>query len=304
MEKVILKTLIYADIFDYPLTIFEIHKWLIGRKATLRQVEKALRKLNQESRQRQGSPKAARIKNQGEYYFLSTKDGLVAKRKQREKQSEKYLRKARILTQILKLVPWIKLVGISGGLAMDNAGKSDDIDLFIITSNNRLWISRFLAVGILDFMGVRRKVGINGRKIAGKLCINTLLEEDRLGQRNKDIYLAHEVLQMKVLWQRDGVYSKYLLDNEWAFKFLPNWIAQEKVSNEGKVSNVSKVKTKKTFDTFRLGAFLEKIAKKFQLWYMQKPQGMERMEDGALYFHPNDIRPKILKLYKQKTGTP
>lgn len=214
MEKAILKTLIYADIFDYPLKVYEIHKWLIGKQASLRQVEKAVEKLRVKGKVVRGE----------DYYFLPGRHQLLAKRQRRQQQSVKYFRKAKLLTVILKLIPWIKLIGISGGLAMENAQKGDDIDLFIITAKNRLWISRLLALGLLSLTGQRRKVGQNGKKVAGKLCLNILLEEDRLAQINKDIYLAHEVLQMRVLWQREKVYSKYLSENTWVFKFLPNWI--------------------------------------------------------------------------------
>lgn len=217
MEKAILKTLIYADIFDYPLKAYEIHKWLIGRKAFLRQIDKALEKLRVKG-------KAERVKD---YYFLKGKEGLIRKRHIREKQAHKFLLKAKIITWFLKIIPWIKLVGISGGLAMENAQKSDDIDLFIVTSKNRLWTVRLLVLGLLSVIGQRRKVGEKGRKIAGKICLNTLLEEDRLGQGKGDIYLAHEVLQMKVLWQKDGIYSRYLEDNNWVFRFLPNWISSK-----------------------------------------------------------------------------
>ncbi len=224
MEQAILKTLIYADIFDYPLKEHEIHKWLIDRRATLRQVEKALEKLRVKG-------KAKRVKD---YYFLPGREILVAKRVRRQTPSKKLLKKAGLLTQILKLIPWVKLVGISGGLAMKNADKKDDIDLILITSKNRLWISRLFALGLLSLLGQRRKKGDQGKKIAGKLCSNILLEISRLEQTNKDIFVAHEVLQMKVLWQREDisfpkensptVYSKFLENNNWAFKFLPNWV--------------------------------------------------------------------------------
>lgn len=284
MEKAILKTLIYGDIFDYPLKVYEIHKWLIGRKATLRQVEKALERLS----------KKGKVKKRKEYYFLRD---LVRKRILREKQSAIYFQKARLLAQILKLIPWIKLVGISGGLAMENASKADDIDLFVITAKNRLWISRILALGLLSLTGQRRRVGEMGRKIAGKLCLNILLEDSRLGQQSKDIYLAHEVLQTRVLWQRDGIYSKYLEDNSWAFKFLPNWTTGENV--QGKMYNVKKKNYKLYIVNYRFN-LIEHLAKWFQLKIMEKPAGMERIEDGALYFHPNDIREEILTRYKQK----
>lgn len=46
--------------------------------------------------------------------------------------------------------------------------------------------------------------------------------------------------------------------------------------------------------------FLENLAKWFQLRIMKKPAGMERIENGALYFHPNDVRKEILAKYNQK----
>lgn len=284
MEKAILKTLIYADIFDYPLKVYEIHKWLIGRRATLRQVEGALARLEEKRK----------AKIERGYYFLPRRDGLVGKRFRSEKQSLNYLRKARLFAFVLKVIPWVKLVGISGGLAMKNAQKSDDIDLFIITAKKRLWISRFLTLGLLSLTGQRRKKGNMGRKIAGKLCVNVLLEEDKLEQVNKDIYLAHEVLQMRPLWYRDGIYEKYLQDNQWVFKYIPNWIGPQ-------IQN-SKLKTKNYNSNLKTFDLLEALAKLLQLKMMSKPQGMERIEKGGVYFHPLDCRSRILDVYKKKVA--
>ncbi|MBI4038469.1 hypothetical protein HY384_00775 [Candidatus Daviesbacteria bacterium] len=276
-----MKTLIYADIFDYPLKIWEIHRWLIGKKASLRQLKKALEKLLQNGK--------CKLKNG--YYFLPGREGLVLKRKNRQKQSERYLKKAKILTQILKPITWVKLVGISGGLAMGNVSKSHDIDLFIIAAKNKLWLCRLFILGLLSLVGQRRKIGQKGHDVAGKLCINTLLEGDKLEQDNKDIYLAHEVLQMKVLWQRDGIYAKYLSDNSWAFKFLPNWVGNQYQGS--KDYSTFYIRHTTLFNVF------ENLAKKFQLWYMKSPKGMERIEDGALYFHPKDCRLEVLAKYQQ-----
>lgn len=299
MEKAILKTLIYADIFDYPLKINEIHKWLIGRKVTVRQVEKGLSVLHQ----------ARRVESQGRFYFLKRRYGLVAQRRRRERQSTSYLRKAKIISQIFKMIPWIKLVGISGGLAMDNTKKTDDIDLFVITAEKRLWISRLACLGLLSLVGQRRRVGEKGRKIAGKLCMNILLEEDKLEQKNKDIFVAHEVLQMKILWQRNGVYSKYLEDNSWVFKFLPNWVSTESARGPGVSSLRGAPATKQSNSrlprSLRSLAMtgIENLARWLQFKIMQKPLGKERIQDGALYFHPQDCRLEILRKYQQKLKT-
>lgn len=286
MEKAILKTLIYADIFDYPLNTYELHRWLIGKKLTLRQVEKTVNQLRLESR----------LQVKGKYYFLSKREKLVGIRNRRGKQSKIYLRKVKIVSQFLKLIPWIKLVGISGGLAMGNAGKSDDIDLFIIIGKNRLWMSRILALGIISLLGQRRKKGEKGRKIAGKLCINILLEEDRLEQKNKDIFTAHEVLQMEVLWQRGEIYSKYLTENDWVFKFLPNWVVPWPACQNTRNNKISSASGRAVL----VVNYLENFAKWLQLKIMSEPQGMERIADGAVYFHPQDCRMEVLAKYQKQ----
>lgn len=282
MEKAILKTLIYSDIFDYPLKAYEIHKWLIGKSATLQLVEKSLTRLIQ----------ASKVKTKKGYFFLPAREGIVRKREQKEKQSKRLLFKAKLATWFLKLIPTLKLVGVSGGLALDNAQRQDDIDLFLITSKNRLWLSRILVIGILDFWGVRRKAKMNFIQAAGKICTNILLEEDKLEQENKDLYTAHEVLQMRVLWQKGDAYKKYLEKNSWVFEFLPNWTTGQSQNSNVKIQNYNS--NLKIFD------LLEKLAKWLQLKIMRKPQGNERILEGALYFHPNDVRQKVLTDFRQK----
>lgn len=282
MEKAVLKTLSYADIFDYPLKAWEIHKWLVGRKVSLHQIEKVLRRKNLE----------LRIKHQDGYYFLKNRKGLVKKRLERERQSKRLLRQASWVGEILKIIPSVKLVGISGNLSMENATRVDDIDFFIITKKGRLWISRLITLLILNLLGKRRQRG--EKKVSGKVCVNILVEEDQLEQKNKDLYTAHEILQLRVLWQRQEVYTKFLEENNWAFKFLPNWTASVKV----KSSNKKKDKNHQGYYSSSLIDGLEYLAKLLQLRYMGSPSGKERVSSGALYFHPRDYREEILKKYR------
>lgn len=288
MEKTVLKTLIYADIFDYPLKAWEIHKWLIGKTATLQQTEKSLNRLL----------KKGKVQTNKGFFYLKGKDSLVRKRDQREKQSIKFLTRAKLLAQVLKFIPSLKLVGISGGLALNNASKSDDIDLFLITSKGRIWLTRILVIFMLELFFIRRKAKMGKIKAAGKICTNILLEEDRLLQINQDLYTSHEVLQMKVLWQKQEIYKKFLEDNEWVFKFLPNWMISAPSLREGK--RRSNLLNNKIAAPFGLAMTMETLAKWFQLKIMNKPKGMERIEEGALYFHPNDIRGSVLKEFHQK----
>ena len=147
MEKAILKTLVYGDLFDFPMKAWEIHKWLVNKKGGLREVERSLNKLRQK----------AKVKSQKEYYFLADRKGLVNQRIKKEEVSKWYLKQAYFVAALFRIIPWVKLVGVSGSVAMENAKKVDDIDFFIITQKNRLWISRILLLLILELSDKRRK---------------------------------------------------------------------------------------------------------------------------------------------------
>lgn len=287
MEKAILKTLNYFDIFDYPLNPWEIHKWLLGQKATLYQVEGGLKKI--EKKEKIGSFKG--------FYFLKGRKSLVNKRLVREKISDSHLKEVRYFSKLFKIVPFLKMVGVSGSLSMKNSDKNDDIDLFVVTKRKRLYLSRLWLLFLLEVLGKRRKKGEKGEEIVKKYCINILLDEDNLAQKDNNIYIAHEVLQMMPLWERDEMYSKYLSANEWAMKMLPNWITNFVINEKGK-NKKSKRKANKTNLLNNVLNFLEYLAKSYQLKIMKKPKGKERIWEGALYFLPDDNQEKILSEYK------
>lgn len=215
MEKAILRTLAYADVFDYPLTSQEIYQFLITKKSnSYSDFQKALNKIKMNDR---------RVETSGDYFFLKGRKKIVSLRKKREKWSRKKIKFAEKVAGILRLIPWIKLIGITGALAMNNADKEDDIDFLIITTQNRLWLTRGLVVSFLRLTRIYRRP----EKIKDRICPNMFLDEKHLAipKKERDLFSAHEVCQMKPLWQKEGTYQKFLKANQWSKEFLPNWKA-------------------------------------------------------------------------------
>jgi acetolactate synthase small subunit len=281
MEKAILKTLIYADIFDYPMLSHEIHKWLIGKKATIEQTEKVLKKL----------VKNKKIVLKQGVYFLRRRHELVKIRQEREKVSQSYYVKAQWIVRLFKIIPWIQLVGISGSLAMRNASKTDDIDLFVISRSNRVWLTRVFTALILELVGERRQREASKKESQSKICLNLLVSEDALVQSKQNLYIAHEILQLKVLWERSKTYQKFLEVNEWTTNFLPNWIG---------ISAVEKRISPGLRKNWILFDYLEKIVEFLQRRYMGKLSGNEQVGHQLLYFHPEDQGAAILEKYSKR----
>ena len=213
MDKIqiaILRTLAYADIFDYPLKLEELHRFLINQKTDNQFFKKNLKDLKQ-------------ISSKDKYFFLKNKERNIYLRKKREKYSRGKIKIAQKVAIWLKQIPWVKMVGITGNLAMFNADKEDDIDLLILTKKNRLWLSRFLAILITELLGLRRRPG--QKIVANKICLNMFLDEDHLQVpiKERNLVTAHEICQLRPLFSKDNFYQKFIQQNQWSQSFLPNW---------------------------------------------------------------------------------
>lgn len=282
LQKAILKTLIYADLFDYPLTLDELYRFLVvGESPTLPDFKKLLSQITTND---------SRINTNKKYFFLKGREDLVELRKKREKWSQEKIVIAKEIAQKLKFIPWIKMIGISGALAMNNVQENDDIDFIVLTARNRLWLTRGATVIFLLLLGKYRR----GKKVKNMICPNIFLTEDNLAvpQNERNLYSAHEVAQVKMLWEKDNLYHKFLLSNNWVLKFLPN-------------SQIHSKPRKQEMNFFKgdergMGNFLELLAKKLQLWYMKKKRTIEKVSGKRAFFHPQDCTNLVLKEYKKK----
>lgn len=300
MKKAILRTLAYADIFDYPLKKEEIWQFLLSDvRYRLLDISKTLLKRIPQIFQKEG------------LYFLKGREKIVDTRKKRERWSEEKLKLARRTTNWLKLIPTIKMVAVTGALAMGNSDIKDDIDLLIVTSKNRLWLTRLLTVFLVELVAKRRHpgdlparpaggpAGRQGKNVKDKICLNMFSDEDhlRVPKKEQNLFSAHEVCQLKPLWSRDWVYERFLGDNLWVRKYLPNGMGTEKLKN-------GRTKKQKSFSVSQFLSFLVDLLERFtyrlQLAYMESHKTTEITEPGRIRFHPQDARVWVLKEYKKR----
>lgn len=211
MERAILQTLCYHDIFDYPLTLEEIHRFLIGKEASLKKLKSII------------SHQSSIINHNNGFYFLKGRKHLVELRKKREEYGKKKLLIAKKIIRFLRLIPTIKMIAITGALAVNNVKEEDDIDFLIVASKNRLWLTRIQAVLLIELFASRPQ--LDKGRLQDAICLNIFLDENHLQipREKQNLFVAHELVQMKLLWQKDNVYQKILKENQWVKKFLPNW---------------------------------------------------------------------------------
>lgn len=274
----IIKTLSYSDVFDYPLKKRELWKFLNIRNSTNKNY--FYKTLNQMIFSRQ-------IEEKRGYYFLNGRENIISTRLKRERISCGKLEIAKKAAKILSFIPTIKLIGVSGSLSLKNARLEDDIDFFIITEPNSLWITRAFVNVLLMLKGYKRSPSdFRGMNL---VCPNLFLSEDNLSLLNfrRNLFSAREIAQLYVLLDRNNTHKKFLGANFWIKSFLPN-IKIPKI--EYNYNNGSK----------SILNFFDKIFYAFQFLYMSNRITGEEIRQKAAYFHPQDKGKIILKIYKMR----
>lgn len=289
ISQSILATLAYHEIFDYPLTLYQIYNFL-PKKVSKREFETELSKLT----------KSKRLKAKNELYYLKNRGGLITINYKRKLTSKKKLVKAIYYSKILSFIPMIKMVALTGALAMNNSEGEDDIDLLVVTAKKQLWQTRLAAN--LALLQYKRSPGKSKSK--DKACLNIFISEDSLKIRTQNLYTAHEIAQTKPLWQRDNTYYKYIKANSWVKKYLPNWQAYP----EDSITSYPQPKFHLPFTIHRKAllinySLIEIFTKKFQLIYMKKKITSETIGDKQLFFHPSNTERNILERYKKRLGS-
>jgi hypothetical protein len=283
-KQAIIATLVYSDIFNFPLTRQEIWKFLLTKNTLSPEIfDKTLRSLSSQITQRNG------------YFCIKGREEIIDKRIQNQNEVEQKRKIAKQVASYLSYIPSIQCIGISGGVAVGNAQKKDDIDFFIITQRGTLWITRLWVLAICEVLGVRRK---RGEKTApDKICCNLFIEETQLTwpTRKRNIYTAHEIAQLQPLFVRENTYQNFLQANTWVYTYLPNTIPQTTI-----LPSHRKYFTLQRIFTFSQSRFIQKLSRTLQKKHMQNYQTTETVTDEFLAFHPHDYAAATISLFHKR----
>jgi hypothetical protein len=116
---------------------------------------------------------------------------------------------------LLKRIPLVRFVGATGTGAMEGLKNNDDFDLCIVAKHKMLWTTRFIIIMVAKCMGLHHSNGV---------CINLFFDESNLSipRRKQNLYIAHEILQMKPIIDTDTIYPRFLAENRWLYRYFPN----------------------------------------------------------------------------------
>jgi predicted nucleotidyltransferase len=120
--------------------------------------------------------------------------------------------KATRIGAFLHKFPYVRAVAVSGSLSKNYADKKADIDFFIITKANRLWIARTILHLFKKFTFLVGKQNF--------FCMNYFVDEEALVIPEKNIYTGCGDRYMLPV---AGTFTlnKFFDKNQWTKKWLP-----------------------------------------------------------------------------------
>jgi predicted nucleotidyltransferase len=223
----------------------------------------------------------------GGYLFLSGEQHTVATRTRRKKTTAAKFAELEPLISILRKLPGIAGVAITGSAAVFNADTNDDVDLLIITEDQRLWILRPLILFFAFLYGKRRTWH---REEKNSWCFNLWLERSALAQPrpSHSLYVAYEVCQAKWVIDVGDCKQSFLRRNHWVRSYIPvyySWCKDQSV--------VYTYGSQQNYLAYwpvlsECIGILNYCAYLLQRWYMSQHMTRERVTLQAAFFHPRD----------------
>lgn len=279
-----LRTLAFFDLFDHPLTRYELYAWMQRERwsswsvfcAELAELERA-----------------GRARSIDGMVMLSGRDQLVETRRGRQAVVARNMKRAIRAARLLRWVPFVEMVAVCNRLSVPHPREESDIDVFIIIRDGRLWFGRLLVTVALQLFGLRR----HGNHIAGRMCLSFYLTPqaaalDAIALRDHDdVYLRYWIAHLVPLFARRGVMEDFWRANTWAHVVLHQAPRPAPFLN-GRVPIV--VRIVEWLLNGRIGNLCEQVSRAMQLQRMgSSAVGRDTaviISDIMLKFHENDRR--------------
>lgn len=196
-SHVVLKIMLYFDIFNYPLTLNEIYLFSNTSKEKIKEI---LSHLIQEN-------KIFKLTN---FYSLTNEIDIANRREKGNSLAKKIMKTAKKVSKFISQFPFVEAVFLSGSLSKGYFGEEDDIDYFIVTKPNRVWLSRTLLIAF------KKIFLLNSKKY---FCVNYFMSTNALEIKEKNRFTATEFATL-IPMSGNGVYKDLQTENPWVFRLF------------------------------------------------------------------------------------
>jgi hypothetical protein len=279
-ELAVLRSVVYASLFDYPLEPAQLEASLIGVGAPAAAIERWWR----ESELLQ-----ATIEYRDGLYFPAGRSDLVRTRSRREAVSRELLDRDRRILSFVANMPFVRMVALSGSLAHLNAEGSADLDLFVITAPHRVWSVVVATVLLAKLFGWRKR-----------LCMNYVVSEHALGIEPRDLFSANQIIHLRPI-SGHAVFERFVTSNAFVTKIYPNFELPQvpKTQDPGPKTFFERVLS------LGFAQLFERAARRLYGWHLRRraaswqSSDQVRLEPECLKLHTSSHRASTLRRFDE-----
>ncbi len=283
MSAAVIRVLLYFDIFNHPLSINEINDLIQIELKDENELPEVLLELVDEQK----------IYFHEGYYSVFPSVFNMHRRIAGEKFAKKMVDRMKKFSSLIASFPFVKAVTISGSLSKNFMDENSDIDYFIITSRNRLWLTR-------TFLVLYKKLFLlNSKK---NFCVNYFVSEDQLSIPDRNIFTATEVSYLIPVYNYSE-YLNFMNENIWSKTFYPNFpLRNEYYLVDEKFPRIKSFLEKifsgslgEAIDNYFFKFTLKHWKKKFKDFDASTFDLRMRTKKNVSKHHPNGFQEKILR---------
>ncbi len=202
IDNHILRTLSYFDIFSYPLNEEELRTFL-GCEIETEELNSELEKLVNKRI----------IFKTVNFYSIQDIKWLAQRRLKGNSEAERLFPLAVEKAKEIFSFPYIRAIMVSGSLSKNYMDEKSDLDFFVITEKNRLWIARTI-------FDIYRKFFIRKENFK-HYCTNYHISLERLNIDEENIFTATELCTLiPIIGEKH--YVELMQSNTWIQNYFPN----------------------------------------------------------------------------------
>jgi hypothetical protein len=306
LEKDLLVTLMYSDVFDMPLTAFEAWKYRMdsGRLAEkVEAVQKDPTSLFAVTEALAVLTRKELIARQSGMFALAGREYLIVDRLHRMKRSDQKWRQFLKTARWMRAVPFVRMIAVTGRLATKQIGTRSDWDVLVVMESGHIWMGRLCMALLLHLIGKRRY----GKYTKDRVCLNHFLTTRSLEVPLKDLFASREYASITPVFGGE-IFRRFEKKNKWIRNYIPDWKAQEVLSLRMLPDSPFLTKTQRVFEYIFGSSTLEKWAREAQKRKIKAnpkthlPGAYIVADDNALIFLPKPQGPRVFEKFMKRLG--
>jgi hypothetical protein len=283
----VIRTLLYFDIFHYPLKLAEIRKFL-NQKSDERELAQILDPLIT----------AGYIHRLEGYYGIVPGRENINRRIAGNAKAGEMLPVAKRRADLIGKFPFVRAVMASGSLSKGYMDDRSDLDFFIVTAPGRLWVARMLLV-----LYKRLFLGNSSKKF----CVNYFISENHLEIDEKNLFTATELATVIPLFA-PNYYLQLIGSNSWVYQFFPNFAPATVIHKDEKKSYRKKLTERildlcggNYLDSFCLWLTKRRWARLYTNHYSRSDFDIAfKSRKDVSKGHPKNYQKKVMEMLEEK----